>query len=342
MAYDKNRMQDISLAEKPLWLEFNSYWASGDITSALAILTNNPNLEYKVLNAFNYNRLQNLINDATDISTATEDSLVGKWNLDYADLESASTDFKYIGIWNSGTAYKKNNLVKFNDYLAYFCIADNTNQSPPNATYWILAQEMLESIGIPVADIEPAGLRVGDVWFDTGTIFYGLSRTTTETTVVVMRNGVAINDGATVLLAGDVLTITATPVGETTLETLTVNGTSFTSGSTYTVFASDVNIVAVSAGVTYVLTDTSLGTWGGGVALMDSSDNSYYPAGTILPAGTIIKVEVSAITTGVDAYLDGGFLGSAYFGESYYTFELSGNVTMSNLGDYAIYITQTP
>jgi hypothetical protein len=166
MAYDKTKMQDITLAEKSLWSQYVAYWNAGDIASAIAILNDNISLKYKVLNSFNWNRLINSVNDETDSTPATEDSLVGTWNADYGDLETASADFEYIGEWDSATAYKKNNLVKTDDYTTYFCIADNTNQTPPNATYWVIAQYGLDSVGIQVSATAPTNLRIGDMYLE--------------------------------------------------------------------------------------------------------------------------------------------------------------------------------
>lgn len=173
MAYDKTRMQDITIAEKGLWQQYYNYWANQDISSAINLLNNNPQLKYKVLNGFNWNRLINSVNDGTTWATevnerintdATTDSLVGEFASDYNTLINASEDFKYKGEWDSITAYKKNNLVKVGNYSSYFCIQPNTNQKPPNSEYWISAQIMLDPIGIQVATTPPTNLRVGDIY----------------------------------------------------------------------------------------------------------------------------------------------------------------------------------
>lgn len=106
----------------------------------------------------------------SNVSSATYDSLVGKWQIDYASLKQASGNFKYAGEWTAGETYYKGNLVKFGDYDSYFYINDTESEAtpenqPPNSTYWISAQTMLEPVGIQVSEIPPTNLLSGDMYF---------------------------------------------------------------------------------------------------------------------------------------------------------------------------------
>ena len=169
MAYDKNKMQDIKFSEKELWQEYLSLWNNQDVSGIANFLNNNPQMKYKVFNAYNWNRLIDSVNDATFEDEATEDSLVGTWNLDYAQLINASNNFKYVGDWNSGISYKINNLVKFDDYHSYFCIQNHTasnTSAPPNAAYWLPADAILGVVGIPIAETEPLGMIEGDIYLE--------------------------------------------------------------------------------------------------------------------------------------------------------------------------------
>ena len=74
---------------------------------------------------------------------------------------------------------------------------------------------------------------------------FDLSVSATNTTVVVTKGGEPVSAGTDVFEQGDIITITATADADYTLETLTVNGNSFTSGDTLEV-SSDVVIVASS------------------------------------------------------------------------------------------------
>lgn len=172
MAYDKHKMQDIRYSEKQLWQQYLSYWQNNNLTGMKQMLIDYPNLKYKVLNAFNWNRLLNLVKDGTNwtsslnnskiITNATTDSVAGKFASDFNSVIDASPNFKYIGIWNSATAYKKNNMVKTSDLHAYYCVADNTNQPVTNTSYWrpvILPP-------LPISSTAPLTMVAGDIYFE--------------------------------------------------------------------------------------------------------------------------------------------------------------------------------
>ena len=97
MSYDKHKMQDISAIEKHIWKEYLEYYKNGEFDSIQQLLIDNPDMKYKIFNAFNWNRLQNLVNDATETDEPTADSLVGAWNADYKLLQNASGNFVYRG-----------------------------------------------------------------------------------------------------------------------------------------------------------------------------------------------------------------------------------------------------
>lgn len=165
MSYDMRKMQDIKFSEKDLYNQYLEIWNNTNLDEILpnvaTFLNDNPSFKYKIFNAYNWNRLINKINDGTD------DCLVGEWNKDYSALETASTDFKYLGLWEAGKSYKKNNLVKTDDYNSYFCIQDNTSSAdnqPPNTTYWLPAKILYGGIiGIPITSTIPTGIANGDI-----------------------------------------------------------------------------------------------------------------------------------------------------------------------------------
>lgn len=168
MGYDKRKMQDISIIEKQVWTEYMHYLKIGDYSNAIAILNDNPNLKYKVFNSFNWNRLQNLVNDGTEwsvdadsrISTdSSTDCLVGQFACDYNELLSKGKHSRYVGYWSEGNNYEPNNLVKVDEHFSYFCLASHTSSQsnkPPNSDFWILAVNVLsDDVGIPVSKDRP-------------------------------------------------------------------------------------------------------------------------------------------------------------------------------------------
>src|SRR3990167_2476221 len=79
-----------------------------------------------------------------DISTNTvpEINALASYLDDLAISTEASSDAAIVaanfkGNWNSATAYLTNDSVLFTDGVTYKAILPNTNQTPPNATYWL-------------------------------------------------------------------------------------------------------------------------------------------------------------------------------------------------------------
>lgn len=212
--YDKRKMQDIKYSELPLLTQYQQYYASRNI-SGINNLTSNE-LKYKVFNAYNWNRVLDLINDNTrypnfnvlktyhegdfvtyqdntymairtsvfipptdntfwqyinqPIQNLTTDSIIGKWQDLYNQLEAVTTDFIYKGNWSSGVTYKENNLVKLDNYRSYYCIANHISSSsnqPPNATYWVEAKANPKNItGIPISQTQPQNISENDIWLE--------------------------------------------------------------------------------------------------------------------------------------------------------------------------------
>ena len=168
MAQDLTKMQDIKYSELNLWRQYVNFIKAQDLQSAQNFINQNPNLKYKVFNAFNWNRLINAINDGTSTTQPTTDSILGQWNYDYNKLKTASANFKYVGEWEIGIEYKKNNLVTLNGQ-SYFCYEDHLSSGsnqPPNLTFWRYAQQMKPSLGIQVSESVPTTIEINDIWFD--------------------------------------------------------------------------------------------------------------------------------------------------------------------------------
>lgn len=169
MAYDKTKMQDIKYSEKELWAQYISYWQAGNLAEIATLLNDNPQLKYKIFNAYNWNRLINSVNDTNETTSATTDSLVGIWESDYNTLLSHAEPFKYAGIWESGKSYKKNNLIKTDSFHSYYCVQNHTADSsnlPPNDEYWLRAEGILGHVGIDVLTTAPSDMVSGDIYFE--------------------------------------------------------------------------------------------------------------------------------------------------------------------------------
>lgn len=168
MAYDTKRMQDIKFSEKDLLTEYYNYWQNGDFDSLANMLNQNPELKYKILNSYNWNRLINHINDSEDDSEPSTDCITGKWLLDFNAVKLAGINFKYVGDWAVGATYRVGNLVKVDNYHAYYCIGahvsrEDTNPLTTRYSYWMPAQ-ISNSNGIKVTSTLPDAPAVGDLF----------------------------------------------------------------------------------------------------------------------------------------------------------------------------------
>lgn len=107
MAYDKRKMQDIAKSEKNLWTQYKTLWTNGDFNNLNTFLNDNPNLKYKLFDAFNWNRLINLVNDQTT-----------------ADL------------WDNTKTYKIYDMVSYDNYIWVSKQDDNQNHIPQYGSFW--------------------------------------------------------------------------------------------------------------------------------------------------------------------------------------------------------------
>jgi hypothetical protein len=79
-----------------------------------------------------------------------------------AAREEAIDELKTVGDYDSGTTYKINNFVHYNNNL-YVAIAETTGNLPTNTTYWRLAVENISSADSIVYDNAISGLTATDV-----------------------------------------------------------------------------------------------------------------------------------------------------------------------------------
>ncbi len=79
------------------------------------------------------------VNYLLKMMVVAKDSIVAEKNLDDFQktvMETLEADIALLGtVWSGATAYVVGNLVS-NDGKLYQATADNTNQEPPNASFW--------------------------------------------------------------------------------------------------------------------------------------------------------------------------------------------------------------
>lgn len=170
--YDRTKMQDITVSEITDYQGFLTAWGTFLINNLSIFLNTHPNLKYKIFNAYNWNRLIDLINDSQGGNPATYNSLVGKWQIDFASLQTASAEFVDKGTWATSTSYKVGNLVVglTNPYISYICISDHTSSNESelsNTSLWLVAQENLSPNPIVVSATIPNNYIAGDIFLKT-------------------------------------------------------------------------------------------------------------------------------------------------------------------------------
>ena len=106
-----------------------------------ATFTNIPNvtLKHGVQTDTTTNTLVNTSNETPELSTNIKivcDNNAGTYPTNYAKFVSAKFVFDSTQFWSVIADYVVGDRVQL-DSVVYECITDNTNQKPPNATFWI-------------------------------------------------------------------------------------------------------------------------------------------------------------------------------------------------------------
>ena len=165
------------------------------------------------------------------------------------------------GAWSSSTTYVANDAVSFAG-SSYICVIANTNNSPPNLTYWnLLAATGTSSTGVTyVAATVPSFLSVtGSPITSTGTLAFGYS----GTPLPITNGGTGtstpnLNAGSNISISGSWpnQTInatgpnpgTVTSVAATVPSFLSVSGTPITSSGTIVIGYSGTALPITSGG----------------------------------------------------------------------------------------------
>ena len=104
----------------------------------------------------------------TNAETAETNAETAQTAAEAARDAALAAALNWLGPWDSGTAYVVNDVVEQGG-SSFVCIADSTNQSPPNATYWELMASQGDQgstgadgapgpQGNPGVGVSPAGL----------------------------------------------------------------------------------------------------------------------------------------------------------------------------------------
>lgn len=135
---------DPTIDDVPLIKQYQSYFNSGNISSAAKILEDNPMLQNKIINANNLNKLV--------------DSIKALQRLYMSDIQSYIMEVvTYKNAYSSKTTYSKYDVVDYNNQ-AYMCISVNCPMGtlPTNKDYFI-PLSLKGDIGVSGTGLSPRG-----------------------------------------------------------------------------------------------------------------------------------------------------------------------------------------
>lgn len=145
---DLNKLQDIQLNEIDLRSQYYNYFLNGDIVNSTKVITDNPQLNSKVLNSSNLNKL---IEGILSLEQEYYDNIDNVLQNDLNSFNISIDDLVYLSEWNVDTLYDKNNFVIYENEI-YYAYKDNKGILPTNQTYWIYlglrGQSAFPSLGV--------------------------------------------------------------------------------------------------------------------------------------------------------------------------------------------------
>lgn len=128
------RLQDIQLSDLTLKQDYYNEFFNGNISTAKAIVANNPQLASKVLSASNLN---NLVNSIISLETDYHDETTETFIQYSADFQLSIDELIYMTPYSLTTQYEINNLVVYGDYLCYCKAKPPIGTLPTDTTYWV-------------------------------------------------------------------------------------------------------------------------------------------------------------------------------------------------------------
>lgn len=129
-----NKVQDIQCSDSALYQQFITKFADGEYAEAIAIITNNPQLNSK---AFTASVINNAATSITGLEnnyyTNVETFLANQFN----SYQALINQYKNSQVWSATTTYQKYNFVYYNtDVYMYINNTATSGNLPTNTTYW--------------------------------------------------------------------------------------------------------------------------------------------------------------------------------------------------------------
>lgn len=128
------RLQDIQLSDLTLKQDYYNEFLNGNVSTAKAIVENNPQLASKVLSASNLN---NLVNSILSLETEYHDETTEKFIQYTNEFQLSIDELIYMTPFRELTQYEVNNFVVYGDYLCYCKVQPPTGTLPTDTNYWV-------------------------------------------------------------------------------------------------------------------------------------------------------------------------------------------------------------
>lgn len=127
------KYQDIQIPDVTLRTQFVDCWLNGQYSQALAILTDNPQLDTK---AFTANCFTLIAQAITVLEGYFFTNVTDYLTAQLTNYNEAINQFRQKSAWSSSASYFVGNFVVYQNEI-YLCIQDNTNQLPTVTAYWV-------------------------------------------------------------------------------------------------------------------------------------------------------------------------------------------------------------
>lgn len=128
------RLQDIQLSDLTLKQDYYNEFFNGNISTAKAIVTDNPQLASKVLSAENLN---NLVNSILSLENDYWNETEVKFTELSAEFQLSVDELIYMTPFSELTQYEVNNFVVYGDYLCYCKVQPPIGTLPTDTNYWV-------------------------------------------------------------------------------------------------------------------------------------------------------------------------------------------------------------
>ena len=132
--FQLHRLQDIHLEDLELRNEYYTLYLNGAIEQALKLIQDNPQLESKVINSKNFNKLINKIIQIQQYYLSNVDEVLKNKVINF---QLSIDELLYMNNYDSTSSYEVNNFVLYDNNICFCIKKPPVGTAPTNNEYWI-------------------------------------------------------------------------------------------------------------------------------------------------------------------------------------------------------------